>query len=85
MSINITQNIFIGFVVAGESTNEVFEQWELESNHRPRFGRNWWFWFPNIKTNGGRFRSWEATDINLHWLCFCLYLTVYPRRNNKCL
>lgn len=80
MSLQLTNNIFCGVVVAGKSTNEVFEQWELDSPHRPRFGRNWWFWFPSLESNGGRFRSHETTDINFHWFCFCVYLTVYSRK-----
>jgi hypothetical protein len=74
----ITKNVFIGVVVAGKTTNEVFEQWELEASTRPRFGRNWWFWLPSLTTNGGRFRSHECTDINFHWLCFAPSLTVFP-------
>jgi len=75
----LTKNIFIGFVIAGKTTNEIFEQWELDAPERPRFGRNWWFWIPSIMTNGGRFKSDQNTDINLRWLCFVLSLTVYMR------
>jgi hypothetical protein len=76
----LAKHIHIGGTMAGRSTNEHFEQWELESPHRPRFGRNWWFWWPSLRTNGGRFRSHENTDINLHWLCFAAWLTVYAWR-----
>ncbi len=74
---NITDNIYLSFVVAGKSEGNVFELEELNSPHRPRFGRNWWFWTPSFRTNGGRFKSHENTDINTHWLCFSLSLTVY--------
>ena len=72
----ITKNVFISLVVAGKSKNEVFEQWELDAQTHPRFGRNWWYWVPNISNNGGRFRSHENTDINFHWFCFVWSLTV---------
>lgn len=36
----IANNIYLGFVIAGKTTNEEFEPLELESPHRPRFGRN---------------------------------------------
>jgi hypothetical protein len=42
----ITRNIFFGATLAGKTTNEVFEQWELDAPTRPRFGRNWWYWKP---------------------------------------
>jgi hypothetical protein len=77
--VQITKSVFISFVTAGRTTNEVFEQWELESKHRPRFGRNWWFWLPSLHCNGGRFRRHENTDITLHWLCFSVAFTVYSR------
>jgi len=73
----ISKNIFASFVVAGKSTNEIFEQWELDAHTRPRFGRNWWYWWPSLCSNGGRFRSCENTDINFHWLCFCISFTVF--------
>lgn len=72
-------NIYVGFVMAGKTTNEKFEQWELDAPTRPRFGRNWWYWFPSIRTNGGRFRKHETTDVNFHWLCFAAWITVYCR------
>jgi hypothetical protein len=73
----LTNNIFLSFVVAGKSKNEIFEQWELDAPTRPRFGRNWWYWTPTFRTNGGRFRSHENTDINFHWFCFSLSFTVF--------
>ena len=73
----IKDNIFFGVVIAGKTTNEVFEQWELESKHRPRFGRYWWFWMPSISNNGGGFRKNKTTDISFRWLCVSVYLTVY--------
>lgn len=73
----LTKNIFLNFVAAGKSANEVFEQWELESAQCPRFGRNWWYWLPSLRTNGGRFRSHENTDINFHWFCYSISFTVY--------
>ena len=75
--VDIKNNTYLSFVVAGKSEGNVFDQEELESLHRPRFGRNWWFWKPTFRTNGGRFKSWQNTDINSHWLCFSLSLTVY--------
>jgi hypothetical protein len=80
IDMQLAKNIFISFVVAGKSANEVFEQWELDSPHRPRFGRNWWFWLPSLKTNGGRFRCHENTDINFHWLCCSISFTVFSWR-----
>jgi len=77
MVIKITKNIYFGAVLAGRSKDEVFEQWELDAPTRPRFGRNWWFWVPSLRTNGGRFRSYENTDINFHWLCLAMWITVY--------
>jgi hypothetical protein len=76
----LSNNIFISFVIAGKTTNEIFEQWELDATTHPRFGKNWWYWWPNIKSNGGRFRSYENTDINFHWLCYSLSLTVFSWR-----
>lgn len=78
----LSKNIFIGYVVAGKSTNEVFEQYELDATTRPRFGRNWWYWVPSLSTNGGRFKSWENTDINFHWLCISISLTVFSWKKN---
>jgi hypothetical protein len=76
----ITDYTFISLVMAGSSKGTKFEQWELDAKSRPRFGRNWWLWRPNFKSNGGKFKQWENTDIGLQWLCFSLSLTVYSRR-----
>jgi hypothetical protein len=73
----LLDNVYLSFVLAGKTTNEVFEQWELDAPTRPRFGRNWWYWLPSLTSNGGRFRSDEITDINFHWLCVSISLTVY--------
>jgi hypothetical protein len=73
----LLDNVYLSFVLAGKTTNEVFEQWELDAPTRPRFGRNWWYWLPSLTSNGGRFRSYENTDINFHWLCVSISLTVY--------
>lgn len=73
----ITKNIFFGATLAGRTTNEKFEQWELDAPTRPRFGRNWWLWWPTLRTNGGRLRSHENTDINFHWLCLSMWITVF--------
>lgn len=80
---HIWDNTYLSFVLASKTTNEVFEQWELESKYRPRFGRCWWFWLPSLKSNGGRFRCYENTDINFHWLCLSISLTVYSWRNRE--
>lgn len=77
MIITLTKNVHICFGTAGKTTNEVFEQWELDAPTRPRFGRNWWFWKPTFRTNGGRFKSHQNTDINFHWLCFYASFTVF--------
>lgn len=74
---NPIKTTYLSFVVAGKSANEKFEQWELDSPHHPRFGRNWWFWLPSFKTNGGRFKPHQNTDINFRWLCFSLSLTTF--------
>lgn len=74
------KNVFLDFVAAGSSNGSVFEQWELASKARPRFGRNWWYWLPDFSTNGGKFKSDECTDINFSWFCFCFSLTVFPWR-----
>ena len=79
----ITDHIFINLVAAASSKGVEFEQWELDAKSRPRFGRNWWFWLPNLFTNGGSFKPWENTDIVLQWLCFSLSLTVYSRRKRN--
>ena len=79
----ITDNIFINLVAAASSKGVEFEQWELDAKSRPRFGRYWWFWLPNLFTNGGRFNAGETTDIVLQWLCFSLSLTVYTRRKRN--
>ena len=73
----LTKNIFISFVIAAKSTDEIFEQWELYSPYRPRFGRNWWYWLPSLRTNGGRFRSNENTEILFYWLCYSISLCVF--------
>jgi hypothetical protein len=80
MVMPLTKNIHICFGAAGKTTNEVFEQWELDAPTRPRFGRNWWFWKPTFRTNGGRFKSHQNTDINFHWLCFHASFTVFSWR-----
>jgi len=77
MTMQITKNIYFGATLAGRTTNEKFEQWELDAPTRPRFGRNWWFWWPTLRTNGGRLRSHENTDINFHWLCLSMWITVF--------
>lgn len=71
------KNLFISFVMSGSSKGSVFEQWELESKSRPRFGRNWWFWLPSYNWNGGKFKNYENTDISILWLCFSVSITVY--------
>ena len=73
----LTNNIYFGATLAGRTTNEKFEQWELDAPTRPRFGRNWWFWWPTLRTNGGRLRSHQNTDINFHWLCLSMWITVF--------
>lgn len=75
----ITKSIFICFVMSGSSKGNAFEQQELESTHRPRFGRNWWFWVPAITSNSGKFGKDECTNVDIYWLCFSLGLTVFPR------
>lgn len=77
MIIQLTKNTFLSFGVAGKTTNEVFEQWELDAPFRPKFGRNWWFWKPTIHANKGYFRSHQTTDVNFYWLCFYACFTVY--------
>lgn len=84
MIIELVKNIYFGAVLAGRTTNEKFEQWELEASTRPRFGRNWWFWWPTFRTNGGRFRSHENTDINFHWLCLSMWITVFSWKSKCC-
>jgi hypothetical protein len=80
----ITRSVFVGAVLAGKRLpGEAVERWELESPHRPRFGRYWWYWWPAIRSNGGRFRQHECTDINFHWLCLCLSLTVFPWQRRR--
>ena len=71
------KNLYFSFVIAGSSKNSNFEQWELESNHRPRFGRNWWFWVPYFNNNGGKFRKGLTTDVSLNFLCFSVGVTWY--------
>jgi hypothetical protein len=83
MNKEIFRNVFLGAAMAGRSKNEVFEQWELDSLHRPRFGFNWWLWWPSVRTNGGRFRAHENTDLNFHWLCFAVWLTVFSWKKEK--
>ncbi len=73
----VAKNIFISLVMAGPSKDSVFEQWELDSESAPRFGRNWWFWKPALKSNGGKFKADENTDVGVMWLCFSLSLTVF--------
>lgn len=70
-------NIFLSIGMCGSSKGRIFEQCELESKYRPRFGRNWWYWFPELRSNGGKFRHYENTDINFHWFCFWISFTVY--------
>jgi hypothetical protein len=82
----ITRNIFIGATLAGKTTNEVFEQWEIDAPTRPRFGRNWWYWKPTFRTNGGGFKPYLNTDINFHWLCIAAWVTIFcwkPKRNSN--
>lgn len=76
---HLWRSTYLSLSVAGSSANSKFEQWELESAHRPRFGRNWWFWLPSLQHNGGRFRDFENTDTTLRWLCFSASLTVFAR------
>jgi hypothetical protein len=77
MIMPILKNTYFGFTVAGSSKGETFTEEELQSKYRPRFGRNWWYWLPTFRSNGGRFRSYENTDINFHWLCFAMWITIY--------
>ena len=80
---NIWDNTYLSILMAGKTTNEVFEEWELQSKHRPRFGRNWWFWMPSFRTNGGRFRCYETTDMAFNWLCLGISFTVYSWKIKK--
>lgn len=57
-----------------------FDEWELQQNTRPRYGRYWWFWIPNLKSNGGKFDFTDCVDINFHFLCFWLSLTFFPNK-----
>lgn len=77
----ITKNVFLSFIMAGNSKGNTFEDWELESKHAPKFGRNWWYWKPTYSNNGGRFKSNLNTDISVYWLCFTIGITVYARGN----
>ena len=79
----LAKNVYLSFCLAGKSEGNIFEKWELESNHRPRFGRNWWFWKPSFRTNGGRFKCHENTDLNANWLCFNVSFTVYSWKKLK--
>jgi hypothetical protein len=74
----LTENVFVSLVMAGSSKGEVFEDWELNTHTRPRFGRNWWYWLPVLSSNGGRFQRNLCTDINLHLFCWVVSLTVFP-------
>ena len=76
-AVQIRDNVFLSFVLAGSSEGMLFEPYELEAKTRPRFGRNWWYWTPNLTSNGGRFKSHKTTDISFHFLCLCISLTVY--------
>ena len=79
----LTENVYLGLVMAGSSKGEVFSQEKLNAWTRPRFGRNWWFWLPVLNSNGGRFQKNLCTDINLHLFCWVVSLTVYPRERSK--
>ena len=73
----IFKRISFHTAVAGSSINTVFEQWEMDAKTRPRFGRNWWFWTPTPRSNGGRLMRGRTTELSVHWLCFSATLTVY--------
>jgi len=75
--VSIINNCYLSCIISGSSIGSTFEQWELESSHRPRFGRNWWFWCPSISNNGGNFSKGKCTDIGIYWLCFCISLTLF--------
>jgi hypothetical protein len=75
----LSKYLYLSFVMAGSSKGGVFEQWELESEHRPRFGRNWWYWKPSLTNNGGNFKKNRNTDISFYWFCFVFSVTLFAR------
>jgi hypothetical protein len=79
MTVFGSDRIFVGATIAGSSKDSIFERWELESKHRPRFGRNWWFWVPSITSNGG-WAKYQTLDIGLNWLCFAAWVTIDPKK-----
>lgn len=43
----------------------------------PKFGRNWFYWFPRFKNNRGKFWKGQVTDIGIIWLFWVLDLTIF--------
>ena len=51
----------------------------LCEGQKPRFGFWWWYWVPTIHKNQGRLIRRECIDVSLHWLCFWVCLTGFPK------
>lgn len=47
---------------------------------KPRYGYNWFFWFPRLHWNGGFPWKREVTDISCSWLMFWLGVTIWRGR-----
>ena len=79
--LKIIKSTRFSFVAAGSAKGWEFLEEDLTAYYRPRFGRCWWFWIPEFRSNGGKFKANEVTDMSLLWLCFSASLTVYSWGN----
>lgn len=53
-------------------------KWDGYPDIEPRYGYNWFFWFPRLHGNGGRLWRNEVVDCSLSWLYFWVGITVWP-------
>jgi len=44
---------------------------------KPKFGRNWFFFLPRIRWNGGKFWKNEVVDVCFLWFIFCFIITYW--------
>ena len=77
--INLFRIINFSFVVAGR----IKPYDEIGADENPKFGFYWWFWMPEINTNGAKLLNPDQCyDISLLFLCFSFGFILWPIKNH---
>ena len=76
---NLFRIINFSFVMAGRiQPND-----DIGVEEKPKFGFYWWFWLPEINTNGAKLTNPDQCyDISLMLLCFSVGFILWPISNH---